>query len=328
MRRKAELWCVVLFCFLVAAASGALVATRQPREPITAIPTSTGVDPARAAIGERLFNDVRLSLNHTQACATCHPLDRGGMDGLRVAVRLDGRPHYRNTPTVFNASLNASFNWDGVATTLEAHTDRVVQRLMNMTWPTLIERLRGDGRYISEFSTAYPDRLTRENVLNAIATYERTLVTPGSRFDRYLSGEPSALTPREVHGYQLFKSYGCASCHQGVNIGGNMYQRFGVFEEARPQRAGPPDEGRFLVTRVPRDTRVFRVPSLRNVAVTAPYFHDGHAPTLENAVEIMGRVQLGRALTPEETGVLVSFLKTLTGEHRGRPLESPARVAR
>jgi cytochrome c peroxidase len=159
-------------------------------------------------------------------------------------------------------------------------------------------------------------------VLDALASFERSLLTPNSRFDRYLRGERHILTEPEQQGYRLFKSYGCVTCHQGVNIGDNMYQKFGVFADTKD--TGNPavviDAGRYAVTKVPRDREVFRVPSLRNVAVTAPYFHDGRARSLEEAVETMAKVQLGMTLTHEESGLIVQFLHTLTGEYQGRPV--------
>jgi cytochrome c peroxidase len=307
---------------LLVAATGLLTASFHRPPPIVAIPLTSQVDPRRAHIGERLFHDVRVSRDGGHSCATCHPLDRGGMDGGVVATRRDGLPH-RNTPTVFNVSLNGTFNWDGAVQTLEKHTDSVVPALMNITWPELIARLRRDAVYAAAFAAAYPDTLTHNNVLDAIATFERSLLTPRSRFDRYLQGEHEALTRRELEGYELFKSYGCVSCHQGINIGGNMFQRFGVFEAIPSSRLPVTDLGRFLVTRVERDRHVFRVPSLRNVAVTAPYFHDGRAPTLETAVETMARAQLGRTLTARDVSRIVDFLGTLTGEYKGQPLATP-----
>jgi cytochrome c peroxidase len=315
-------------CMLLLTATGVAAGVSRQQEPITPLPTPVQIHSQRAAIGERLFNDVRVSRNSTHSCATCHPLDRGGMDGLAVAVRSDGTLHHRNTPTIFNASLNATFNWDGVASTLPDHTDRVLATLMETTWSVLLDRLRADRAYAAAFGAAYPEGVTRANVLHAFTTFEQSLVTPRSRFDRYLLGEQDAMTPREKDGYRLFKSYGCVSCHQGINIGGNMYQRFGVFEDVALTRPGMIDLGRYLITKVDRDRHVFRVPSLRNVAVTAPYFHDGRARTLETAVRTMGRAQLGRHLTTNEISSIVGFLRALTGEYRGRPLHAPGPEAR
>jgi cytochrome c peroxidase len=281
----------------------------EPQEPITPIPLSLALDPPRVALGERLFHDVRLSHDNTRTCTTCHPLQRGGMDGRPRAITANGPLHPRNTPTIFNVGLNAAFNWDGIANTLEAHAeiDLLHPSLMHTTWPELLAKLQADADYVTRFTTAYAEGLTPANVLDALASFERSLLTPNARFDRYLRGEKDALTAPEQQGYRLFKSYGCVACHQGMNIGGNMYQKFGIF--AAPGGMDSPgavvDLGRYVVTQVPRDREVFRVPSLRNVAVTAPYFHDGRAPTLEGAVETMARVQLGRTLTPEEIGLIV-----------------------
>jgi cytochrome c peroxidase len=298
----------------------------EPREPITPVPLSLALDPQRVALGERLFRDVRLSHDNTRSCTTCHPLEHGGMDGLRRARAADGGLSLRNTPTIFNVGLSTSFNWDGIVNTLEAHAEIVLLNpsLMHTTWPELLAKLQADADYVGSFKAAYAEGLTAASVLDALASFERSLLTPNSRFDRYLRGERQALSAPEQEGYRLFKSYGCATCHQGINIGGNMYQKFGVFAEAG---AGNPTEavdlGRYYVTKVPRDREVFRVPSLRNVAVTAPYFHDGRARTLADAVKTMARVQLGRTLTHEEIDVLVQFLHTLTGEYRGRPVAAP-----
>ena len=230
----------------------------------------------------------------------------------------------RNTLTIFNVAFNFAYHWDGAAPTLEAQAERVLlsPTVMHTTWPELLAKLRADADYTAAFTATYPDGLTAANVLDAIATYERSLITPNARFDAYLRGQRQALTAEEKRGYQLFKAYGCVACHQGVNVGGNLFQKFGIF----PGLMGPtppdtePDLGRFLVTGVARDRGVFRVPSLRNVAVTAPYFHDGRAATLEDAVDTMARVQLGRTLTREEVGLIVKFLHTLTGEYQGQPL--------
>jgi cytochrome c peroxidase len=223
--------------------------------------------------------------------------------------------------------FNASLNWDGIAQTLEAQAEIVLlsPRLMNTTRPELLAKLRADADYVARFNNAYPEGLTRANVLAVLATFERSLLTPNARFDRYLRGERHALTEAEQQGYGLFKSYGCVACHQGMNIGGNMYQKFGVFAAASGAEipGAPVDLGRYALTKAPRDREVFRVPSLRNVAATGPYFHDGRAQTLEDAVRTMVRVQLGRTLTSEEIRLIIQFLHTLTGEYQGRPVGAP-----
>jgi cytochrome c peroxidase len=301
------------------------------REPIAPLPLASAEHPAKVALGERLFGDVRLSRDRSMSCATCHLFDRGGADGLPVARRADGTSLSRNTPTIFNVGFNYFYNWDGSTATLEAHAEKLMLNpdVMHAHWPELLERLKADSSYAIAFEAVYPDGLVKANVLDALATYERALITPDSRFDRYLRGRREALTEEERRGYQLFKSYGCVACHQGTNVGGNMFQRFGIFPYSRApadagKSGGQVDLGRFQVTQVERDRHVFRVPSLRNVALTAPYFHNGQAATLESAVDTMAQVQLGKTLTSEEIDSIVRFLRTLTGDYRGQPLAAPA----
>jgi cytochrome c peroxidase len=300
----------------------------ESQEPLVPLPLHVAADPARVALGERLFHEVRLSGRNTIACATCHRLEHGGADGLPRAMAATGTSLLRNTPTIFNVAFNAAYNWDGGVRTLEAHAERVLlsPALMQTTWPALLAKLRAIPDYQVAFTALYPGGLTPAHVLDALATYERSLVTPNARFDRFLRNQPEALSPVERRGYDIFKAYGCVACHQGVNVGGSMFQKFGIFQEAPASHdpARPVDLGRFLLTQVLRDREVFRVPSLRNVALTAPYFHDGRAPTLEVAVTIMARVQLGRTLSQEDTHAIVQFLHTLTGEYQGRPLTTVA----
>jgi len=237
---------------------------------------------------------------------------------------VDGLPRLRNTPTIFNVGLNFWFNWDGSTPTLEAHAERLLRNpaVMNTTWPELRGKLGREADYVSAFRAAYVDGLTWTNVIAALVSFERSLVTPYSRFDRYLRGEQQALTAEEQQGYGLFKSYGCIACHQGVNVGGNMFAKFGVFQSPNGTSEMDIDNGRYNVTHRPQDVQVFRVPSLRNVAMTAPYFHDGRAPTLAVAVDTMARVQLGKELTSEEIGLIVQFLQTLTGDYHGTPVRT------
>jgi cytochrome c peroxidase len=229
-----------------------------------------------------------------------------------------------NIPTVFNTTLNFRQHWRGNFRMLEEQAEAVLITLnvMNTSWQELLAKLRADPDYTQAFATLYPAGLQPAQVLDAIASFERSLLTPNARFDRYLRGQPEAITEEEKRGYQLFKAYGCVACHQGVNVGGNLFQKFGIFENYLAERgnATEADLGRFTITHDERDRYVFRVPSLRNVAVTAPYFHDGSVPTLEKAVGIMARAQLGRTLTAEEIGLIVKFLHTLTGEYQGRSL--------
>jgi cytochrome c peroxidase len=296
-------------------------------EPVTPIDTVER-NSAKVALGRKLFDDVRLSHDNRLACATCHRLDAGGDDGEVRSSGADGRLLDVNTPTVFNATINFRLNWRGDFRSVEEQNEAVLlnARIMNTTWAELLAKLRADGDYARDFAALYGS-LAPAHVLDALATFQRSLLTPNSRFDRRLRGDQHAISPEEERGYQLFKSYGCIACHQGTNFGGNLFQRFGIFHD--PFAGGESssvDLGRFSLTGEEGDKRVFRVPSLRNVAVTAPYFHNGHTRSLEEAVEIMARSQLGRELPGEEVARIVQFLHTLTGEYQGRPLAADRRT--
>ena len=257
-------------------------------------------EPAKLRLGERLFRDVRLSRDNRLACASCHELDQGGDDGQARSIGADGRPLDFNTPTVLNAALNFRLNWRGNFRTLEEQAEAVLldPRLMGTSWTALLCKLRADQTYRDAFNAVYGRPPERPLVLDALAAFERSLITAGAPFDRYLRGESDAIGPEEKRGYELFKSHGCVACHQGVNVGGNLFQRFGVFDD--PFAGGPATRGRPRPLtshgQGTKTARVFRVPSLRNVADTAPYFHDGRAATLEEAVAEMARSQLGRTL--------------------------------
>lgn len=304
--------------FVLVAASKEPAMT-QTEEPIAPISTAAPLDPAKVRLGERLFRDPRLSHDSRFACGSCHQLDRGGDDGQARSIGADGRPLDFNTPTVFNAALSFRLNWRGNIRTLEDQAEAVLldKRLMGTSWAVLIAKLQADQTYRDEFHSAYGQQPARPSVLDALATFERSLVTPRAAFDRYLLGENDAIGPEEKRGYALFKSHGCVACHQGVNVGGNLFQRFGIFHD--PLSRDPvtdADLGRLALTGKAEDRFVFRVPSLRNVARTAPYFHDGSAATLEQAVAEMARIQLDHVLAPHEVGLIVRFLHSLTGEYR------------
>ncbi|SFU56349.1 cytochrome c peroxidase [Pseudomonas sp. OV546] len=293
-------------------------------EPLKPLPAALALDPAKVELGRQLFNEPRLSANNTLSCASCHRLDSGGADDKPFSIGFDGHPVEINTPTVFNASQNFKQFWNGRVDTLEAQIEQVVISPVEMgsDWKTVVQNLSALPAYQAAFSQSYPDGVTAANVQNALATYERTLLTPNSRFDRYLLGNTDILTIQEKYGYQRFKEYGCIACHQGINIGGNMFQKFGVMGDYFKARGNPveSDLGRYLLTQDEEDRHVFKVPSLRNVAVTAPYFHDASAKTLEDAVDVMFTYQLGRTPSAEDKALIVQFLKTLTGEWAGKPL--------
>ena len=302
-RRIARLILVVL-TLCAAGRSIAQEPALQPRadqEPITPIPPPPVQDPRQVALGNRLFHDPRLSHDNTLSCNSCHDLATNGASASRPsptpgAIEL-------NIPTVFNAALSFRLDWEGDQRTLEGQVEQTLAKTMGSSVEEALHKLRADPNVARQFREAFGREADGAALLGAIADYERTLLTPGSRFDRWLSGDVNAITAEEFAGYQLFKSLGCVSCHQGVNVGGNMFQRHGIFHPL----ASPKPE-------------IVRVPSLRNVAVTPPYFHDGSAPTLPQAVKAMGYAQLDRTLTDDQTKAIVAFLNTLTGTYLGKPV--------
>nr|WP_314528665.1 cytochrome c peroxidase [uncultured Pseudomonas sp.] len=314
-----------LHLLLVPALGACLSAAAAPLdEPLKPLPAVPQQDAQRVALGRQLFNETRLSVNGALSCASCHQLAKGGADNKAFSIGFAGLPVAINTPSVLNASLNFRQFWNGRADSLEAQIHEVVQSPSEMgsNWQHVVQTLSADATYRASFANAYPDGVTMENVQDALATYERTLISSNSRFDQYLLGDTQILSREEKYGYQRFKEYGCIACHQGVNIGGNMYQKFGVMGDYFQVRGNPSesDLGRYLVTHDEEDRNVFKVPSLRNVAVTAPYFHDGSAATLEEAVDVMFKFQLGRIPSAEDKTLIIKFLKTLTGEWEGKPL--------
>lgn len=297
---------LVLVCFSAASpafAQSPTVAARAGAEPITALPAVPALDPRRVVLGERLFNDRRLSRDDTHDCSSCHDIRTNGASSNPRDVTLEGQPLPLNTPTVFNAGLNFRLNWEGNYRSLEEATEQILRNpaIMASSADGVVKKLRADPEMVNQFRDAYGREPDVAALLDAIATYERSLVTPGSRFDRWLAGDSSALAPEEIAGYQLFKSLGCISCHQGVNVGGNLFQRHDIFHQLGSS-----------------EPQLLRVPSLRNVATTAPYFHDGSAATLPEAVKAMGIAQLDRVLTDGQIVAIVAFLHTLTGAYRGQ----------
>lgn len=287
----------------------------QAGEPIQPLPLAIQLDPQLVNLGARLFEDKRLSRDQTQSCASCHDLGRSGIESHHAPkVSKDGF----NVPTIFNVGFHFRYLWTGRAESLEEQIEITVTspRVFHNDWPTILGRLQGDARYRDV-------KLDADLIKKAIAEYERSLITPNARFDQYLRGDSQAITAEEKRGYQLFKEFGCSSCHQGMLLGGNMFQKFGIFRQPDPkaeQHILARDLGRFAITQKEEDKFVFKVPSLRNVERTAPYFHNGAAATLEDAVAGMGRYQLGRELSAHEIDSIVKFLKTLTGEWQGRRL--------
>lgn len=296
-------------------------------EPIRPIVAPEGLDPARVTLGRRLFADPRLSADDTVSCASCHDLTRAGVDDRKVARGIRGAEGLVNTPTVFNAHLNPKQFWDGRADSLEDQIDGPIhnQAEMGASWPLILSKLAGDRNLVAAFQRSYADGLQARNIKDALATFERSLVTTDSRFDRHLAGVPGALSPAELEGYALFKSYGCVSCHQGRNVGGNVFEHLGVFGDYFQDRGGPvtvADLGRFNVTRRQEDRFKFRVPSLRLVTHTSPYFHDGQVGTLTEAIRIMGRYQLGLEIPRGDIERIAAFLGTLSAHNQSEVVDA------
>lgn len=288
------------------------------------LPWNLKFDSRKVALGRSLFEDARLSADDSVSCASCHSLTAAGVDGRQRSIGIHGAEGGINAPTVFNSGFNFVQFWDGRAATLEEQVDGPVNhpKEMGSNWTQVISKISQDPHYRSRFETIYPDGITVSNIKNAIATFERSLVTPNSRFDQFLRGDTQVLSEFEVRGWQLFQDYGCSSCHQGVNLGGNMYERMGLMGDYFGDRGNPTpaDEGRFNVTGREADRHYFRVPSLRNVARTAPYFHDGSVENLAEAVRVMAKYQLGRPMPEEDLRDIVAFLLSLTGEYEGQGL--------
>ncbi len=295
------------------------------QEPIFPIPTNIEVEADKARLGERLFFDTRLSSNNQTACASCHQLDTGGDDNVAMGISMAAEQHIINTPSIFNAQFNFRQNWDGSIKTLEEQVNAALKspHEFSNNWDNVVKTLSKDATLTQTFYDIYQDGINKTNIIDAIVEFEKTLTTPNSRFDKYLRNENENLTTDEINGYMAFKELGCISCHQGINVGGNLYQKFGVFYNYIAERGDikKSDYGRMNITNRQIDSYVFKVPSLRNIAVTAPYLHDGSAETIEEVISIMGKTQLGRILSTDEIQLIKSFLYTLTGEYKNMPLD-------
>jgi cytochrome c peroxidase len=302
---------------------GTPLAPGSEHQALAPLPERLDLDPAKVRLGARLFQDRRLSGDGKVSCADCHSLRLGGAMGQPKSRLPDRNPVAVNVPSIFNLAFNYRFGWAGGFEDIGQQIDHAMQAapVMHSSWAGAIAKLEPDAELRRAFLAVYAAPPNTERVREVLALYSLSLVTPNSRFDRYLRGELT-LAPMEKRGYDLFRDHGCISCHQGINIGGNLLQRFGLMGDYFADRGGvqKADLGLFNFSARSEDRHVFRVPSLRNVALTAPYFHDASAQTLEQAATIMARYQLGRELDPEQAGAIAAFLRTLTGELEGRPL--------
>jgi cytochrome c peroxidase len=316
-----------VFLFAALAVPGISSDKGTEDEPVTPVVSAENLDPAKIELGRKLFQDARVSGDNKLSCASCHHLDRSGDDYLPHSLGSDGQPLDFNAPTIFNATLNYRLNWRGNFRTIEEQNEAVLldPRLMNTSWEEVLSKIRANPGYQSAFVAIYGTGPERPSVLDVLAIFQRSLLTPDAPFDEYLRGTQDALSADQQRGYQLFKSYGCAACHQGRNLGGNLLQKFGIFADPFAGRVmTEADLGRYSVTHLESDRQVFRVPSLRNVSVTAPYFHDGRTSSLTDAVDTMARIQLGRELPGQDRDLIVAFLGTLTGKYQGRSLAASA----
>lgn len=298
----------------------------RANEPVRPIDQALEYDEAKAALGFALFHDPRLSVDNTVSCASCHALETAGVDNHQYSHGVNEQLGGVNAPTVFNAVYNFVQFWDGRAQTLAAQAAGPPLNPVEMaseSFDQIIAKLKADKKFTKAFTAVYPDGITEANLTDAIEQFERTLVTPNSAFDKWLLGDDSALTTDQLEGYELFKKYDCATCHTGPNLGGLSYELMGLRRHYFAERGlelTHEDNGRYKETQQERDRHRFKVPGLRNVEHTWPYYHDGTRLTLEDAVRDMGLYQSGVELTETEVAEITAFLKTLTGEYKGTPL--------
>jgi len=289
-------------------------------EPLQPLRQEKDLDPRKVALGDLLFHDVRLSADNTISCASCHNLATNGSDSLPSSIGIGGAVGPIKSPTVYNSGTNFVQFWDGRAADLEEQAAGPVHDPIEMgsNWKQVLAKLKKDSTLVKSFKEAYPDGLTPDNITNAIATFERSLITSDSPFDRWLNGDNSALSELELKGYRLFKSYGCSSCHQGQNVGGNMFAPMGAMGDYFADRGGEiskTDLGRFNITGDETDRYFFKVPALRLAARQKFFFHDSSQSTLEGAIRIMVKYQLGRNIPESDVVAITAFIKRLVGTH-------------
>lgn len=294
-------------------------------EVVQPLPKEVKLNDAKVKLGKRLFHDTRLSGDNTISCASCHDLGKGGTDQSKTSTGIGGAVGPINSPTVFNSSYNFKQFWDGRAANLKEQAHGPVNNPIEMgsDWKQAVNKIRVGYLYSQQFGKIYWSGINSTTIVDAIAEFEKSLITPNSRFDDYLRGDRHAITDEESKGYKLFKKYGCAVCHIGKSLGGQSFEKMGKAKDYFKMRGNitEVDNGRFNVTGEEYDRYKFKVPNLRNVALTYPYFHDGYAETLEDAVRIMAEYQRGVKLSKQEVDLIVKFLNTLTGEYEGELLK-------
>lgn len=309
-----------LICWLLLNCSIVTADNQLRNEPILPLPITHQENLQEVALGDQLFHEVRLSADNSISCASCHSLSLGGTDRLPRSFGVGGAEGVINTPTVFNSGFQLAQFWDGRASSLEEQIDGPIHNPVEMktNWSQVIAKLKQDTQLVTTFDQLYADGMTADTIRRAIASFERSLITMNAPFDQWLQGNPFILNNQVLSGYAAFKRYGCIACHQGRNVGGNLFQRMGAMGDYFADRGTPiteADLGRFNVTGDQDDRHYFKVPSLRLAVLTPPYFHDGTANSLEEAIEEMGRYQLGLKLSDPDIQAIIAFLHSLVGEH-------------
>ena len=307
-----------------------LAAAEFKNEPIRPIPDSIAVDAAKVQLGKELYHDTRLSGDGTISCATCHSIETAGVDNDQFSEGIAGQLGGINAPTSYNAAFNFVQFWDGRAATLAEQAAGPPLNPVEMgskSFEEIAAKLSEDADFSKRFLASYPEGINEKTITDAIAEYEKTLLTPNSPFDLYLKGDKTAITEEQIEGYAIFKDYKCATCHAGVNMGGLSYelmgQRDNYFQNREiNEKSGltDSDNGRWAQTKVERDRYRFKTPTLRNVALTWPYYHDGSVSTLEKAIEMMAEFQVGRKMSEPEIAKVKTFLDAQTGQFQGKTL--------
>ena len=301
---------------LAMAFSGATFANNA----ILPVPEAPKEHPAKVKLGDQLFHDQRLSSDNTISCASCHDLAHNGADRRPFSVGVGGALGRIRAPSVYNSELNHVQFWDGSARDLESQVDGPVHEPVEMAsnWDEIIAKLNQDADIQAQFSALFPDGITPDNIRNVLASFQRTLMLTNAPFDRWLAGDETAINAQEQRGYEKFRDFGCISCHQGANVGGNMFARMGSLENYFAQKGEAitqADLGRFNVTGQEHHRYVFKVPGLRTASLNSFFFHDSSADTLEDAIVTMARFQLGRELAEADVKEIAAFIRSLTGEH-------------
>ena len=285
-------------------------------EPLRPLSRMKGLSSEKIQLGKLLFHDKSLSADGSLSCASCHDIRNGGDDGMVTSIGINHHSGPINSPTVINSVFNANYFWDGRSNSLVDQVAGPIHNPLEMgsNWTDVVQKLSRNPNLVLHFKQIYATTINAENIADAIAEYERALVSTGSPFDLYLQGKNDAICDQAKHGYQVFKEIGCISCHQGTNVGSNAFQPFGVMGNYFADRGNitSADYGRFNATGREKDKHYFKVPTLRNIELTAPYLHDGMAAQLDDAVRIMSRYQLGFDLSEVEVADIVVFLRSLT----------------